>query len=119
MVRDQLLDMLATLMLAPPPQGNPEEQPHAEKKSGLEPQRDQDLEISNAVNKSSEVQLKELALEEKRIPGEFELRKAALESKQRERNEAHIAEERERAREAEEREKSEAINERAFTYLNL
>jgi len=39
MGRDQLLDMLATLMLAPPPQplvqGNPEEQPQAKKEPGL------------------------------------------------------------------------------------
>ena len=108
MGRDQLFDMLATLMLAPPPQslvqGNPEAQPHAEKQPGLEPQRDQDPEISNAVSESSEVRLKELALEEKRIQGEFELRKAALE--QEERKKARKAEERERARVAEDREKA-------------
>jgi len=53
MGRDQLLDMLATLKLAPPPQtlvqGNPEEQPQGKKEPGLEPQREQDSEISNAA----------------------------------------------------------------------
>ena len=62
----------------------------------MEPQRDQESEISNAVSESLEVRLKELALEERRIQGEFELRKAALE--QEERNEARKAEERERVR---------------------
>ena len=94
-------------MLAPLPQslvqGNPEEQAHTEKEPGLVPQRDKDSKISNAVSESSEVRLKQLALEERRMQGEFELRKAALE--QEERKEARKAEERERAREAEERKK--------------
>ena len=55
MGRDQLLDMLATLMLASPPQslvqGNPEEQAHTEKEPGLVPQRDKDSEISNTCSK--------------------------------------------------------------------
>ena len=74
-------------MLAPLPQslvqGNSEEHAHAEKEPGLVPQRDKDSEISNAVSESSEVRLKKLALEERRIQGEFELRKAALEQEER------------------------------------